>query len=736
MAYYELTQRTLQSQRSPYGKVLRESPDLLRSVIMNEKAKVQFFALDKRIIRHLAKNPNKIKEFTEALRSGVKAKFDHVLGKLGEAVSIKNVLKAQADRIARGYSYALEQIKDLPSASRKLFRGSKETAAKKWAQLVEAFKAEKGFKIDAGTLNKLVELKNPQKIRNLLVRSGLPLEKVETKLLQEGIEKIIKAEDAIEIQEVVQRLAGKSNIKVLFSPQASRLVRYLRYGARGLAGAGVLLGAGFAGYSFYQAYETDIRGKRNLLLARGGVWGGMAAADASLLAGEITGAVGGATSLAVTAALLPPVYMTEGAIESALEGYKTIDEWKATDETLLVHEWISTGGMSAGEMYRRAAWATSPLLRILLPEQSKAITKEHQETREKIAKAILMKEEVDEKVIEDRLHYLKEMHNYSPPKIYQQAVKILAESRHYASIMQERRRAKAVSAPDLIIGNINLLNKRFDKPGKQEIEEMLLNFQQEKLANIDPKHRKNFDKLSTGALMDLLYQMKIHSETSEVILTSYQSQFLDDLENYLIVERKINLIFEYIKRENMTPRPAKEIIALSEKFERDIDKVDFESRFEGISDSPEAYALYKLATFHGYVGRQSTSELKEFFREDNKNATGVYWDGEFWYLNEAGWNLDDKIGRVMDEAAMQKLIEYLEYEPDDIYGHRQDAMVDAYPVIDFSNQAEKAAQILRNAITEYPKIKKQEKPPAPKKQPVAAKKPSKEGRIEKASIAG
>ena len=730
------TQKLLRTQNSPFGKLLRENSDLLQGVMGNTEIRNQFFALDKRLVVHCAKDAEGGKEIVNALMSGDKTMIDSAIEKIGGKLGIKNALKAQAERVKNGMSYAMDTIEGLPASAKKMFRGAKESVAQQWDGLISKFNKTEGFKIELETLNSLAKNKNAAEIVEILKKQGLQTEKIDAKILEEAAQRIAKAEDAGSIAKEIEGLAKAAKTEALFSPKISRAAWALRWAGKGLgyglAGLGLLGGAYETGSSLYEAATTNVEGRRDVMLEKGALFGLDTGVNAlvvfsrfipatSILAGS-TGTVFGSSALAVVLpstvggaaafAIAPITYMGSSAIESKLEATKTANEWAAVNPTLLKHEWLTTGGESAGDLYRIATpFAAS----------RKEIDAEHQNTREKMVEAILRQE--DGEVDPDRLEFIRNRYKSTGYEKYDLSQMILMESRIYAEMMKNRRMQKAQGASEYLVGNLDLMDERFEKPGASEMGRMIDEYELNAMRGMDKRWKENFDRLSTGSLADLSFQIRNKAEKAEGGMSEGQIKFLVDVENYLKLKRNVNLGYEYAMRaHNKMEEISKEKLSdLLDRFDGTVVKNDLEKEVAKITDTPACYALCKMAEFFGYSGHQEIDELKSFFTEANKNALAVYWDGKSWYLNQAGWDRDNEIGAELNEDAITKIVKLLNKTPDDIFGHRQESVVDMWggPVVDLSSQALRCGMILEQALKDYPNLNKKAQQVPEKSPPIA-----------------
>jgi len=499
-----------------------------------------------------------------------------------------------------------------------------------------------------------------------------------------------------------------------------------------------VLGIAFVAYetgsSFYEAATTNVEGRRGVMLEKGALYGADTAANAAWMFGpRIMAALGvssvlpasgffaGAAPVAVPVlgtvtvsaagaasfAMIPIAYMGTSAIESKLEATKTANEWASVDPTLLRHEWMTTteDSISAGDRYR-------------LLSSRKTIDEEHKNTREKMVEALLLQE--DGEVNSDRLNFIRERYKSSGYEKADMNLQILRESRIYAEMMEGRQRQKDQGATEYLVGNLDLMDERFERPGAAEMGRMIDEYELNAIRSMDKRWKENFDRLSTGTLTDLAYQVRVKAEKAPGGVTETQLRFLTDAENYLKLKRNVHLGFEYAKRieTKMEEMSQEKLTAILDRFDETVARNDFEKEVAKITDSPACYALCKLAEFFGYSGHQEIEELKAFFNEAKKDALAVYWDGGNWYINEAGREFDDEIGPELNETTVQAMVNTFNEKSDDVFGHRQESIVDlpnfgsigsvsfGGSVVDLSNQARRCGMILEKALKDYPDLDK------------------------------
>lgn len=564
--------------------------------------------------------------------------------------------------------------------------------AKKWH---DGFEGHAGPKFRVGDLATLAKMDSPEAVEAALKAKGMG-----EAAAKEAAATIARTNDTMEIEEALKKAATAHGDVVKFSPAVGRLAKIARFGGAALSVAGFGFSAWQMGSALYEAHETDNADRRNILLGKAGLYGASVLVDGAevFLLGKslVTGAAAaGAGAVGAAAfALAPITYMGEAALESMQERTKTVEEWRATDERQLLHEWISTQGLSAGDAYRVFTSATELGL-------------EKGATREKIAAAVLLADEGAPAGAEpnpDRMHYLRVTSGFEPPVHYGAALDLLRDSRTYANIMTQRRQEMEQKKTDpghtFTVGGLNVLDPRFENPGAKEIDTLLRAFQRHALEQIPEELKTNFDAFSDRYLIDLYCggaSALYHPETTDA--TRGEAVFIAQLETYLTYRRRINLPREVIRwqeehRETVDVAGGRARLSMFQSNPSEALKEDLSRR----TLTKGVMALAQLGKFFGYTGYPEEDSLKAFFDETHKDAFGVYWNGEAWFLNEAGYERDDEMGPTLDEATVRRMIDRMREQPDDVIGSRSDSVVDLVENDTFKAQVSAMALALEQGL--------------------------------------
>ena len=218
----------------------------------------------------------------------------------------------------------------------------------------------------------------------------------------------------------------------------------------------------------------------------------------------------------------------------------------------------------------------------------------------------------------------------------------------------------------------------------------------------------NLKRMSTAYLIRLYVQMHLKlekgaSDESAINADPGLRQFLTAqmmaLAGYLKAGRGINLAFASRQPEFFGPKMSLDAIREHLKGFNDL-KNEAYLKFEKDNHSmtPALQALYRLGEYFGYVGEPTETGLKAFFSKETASFHGLYWNGSEWMLQERGMEFDDKLGPILSSAVIEKAIELMRENPDDILEHRQDAIfLDAY---DYTHEVRKMADTLENGLKE------------------------------------
>ncbi|MFH0820577.1 MAG: hypothetical protein V1908_02275, partial [Candidatus Peregrinibacteria bacterium] len=489
-------------------------------------------------------------------------------------------------------------------------------------------------------------------------------------------------------------------------------------------------GAAVYGFQAYQAFaeagSTSNTERRGILLQKGGLYTAATGAEIGIaIASKVAlaaGAVGATTVIAAAAAPLPYVYMGEAALESKYEATKTAQEWVETESRQLIHDWISTTSLGAGEAYR-------------LGTNQAEIEREKKATNRKIAEALILQQQDPGKPADpDRLHYLEVICNFKPPANYRDAVGYLRDSRIYADLMSSRRKALSEQR-SIVIGAVELTDARFENPDAQAIGELLQANRGQEVTNITPELKKNFDSFSDRYLIDLCCESLTlqYAENSDV--TEAEKEFTRQLESYLTFVRGVDVCGAYNawmaikvdKREFDDASRAKigakarESMTQLQTNPSQVLRKDIEHH----TPNRAVYAVTDLARFFGYTGYPNEEALKLFFDKDHKGVYGCYWDGDEWCLNESGWEVDEDLGGELNDIVVRHMIRLMREDPDDVIETRQQAIVDVVSIHQFNNQVLQMADILEQGLKKEPVRLKALKPAS-----AVPSEPTAEGEIE------
>lgn len=470
--------------------------------------------------------------------------------------------------------------------------------------------------------------------------------------------------------------------------------------------AGVLIYGVRAIGSFIEAAKTDIEGRSGVAVAKGIE----NTAETGIAVASM--AVGGTAGLAVSAGAMPWAAMATNAIDSAYEKTKTPLEWaKETDPYQLVHEWLSSnanGGAGGGEyMTAGDAYRFSGL------EQGKA---EHTATRRKIVEALIMKEEGTEIANADRMHFMETICNFNPAPEYATCVQMLRDSKLYAGIQAARRNGIKENLAEYPLGGINLLDAKYENPGRAEVAELVLAVKKDAQESVDPMLRARLDSFGTTYLVELLEDAR-----QEIFsLNDEQKAFAIDLAEYLTFVRNVDtdLTIRKLDNERVVDHEvnaeivAQRINALSMGNQSEIDQY-FNEYKEKIEDNAACYALYQLAEYFGYSGYQNETGLKRFFTENRKGYFGVYWDGDEWCVNEQGAELDNEVGAELTTETVTAIITELRSDSGNILEHRADSVFYSEGETMYSEHVAKMASILEKGLKDYETVGKPKLPTSP-----------------------
>ena len=254
---------------------------------------------------------------------------------------------------------------------------------------------------------------------------------------------------------------------------------------------------------------------------------------------------------------------------------------------------------------------------------------------------------------------------------------------------------------------------------------------------VHPLLVQNFEQMENGELLDYYWQLNKYINQNQETITDNETYFRDQIENYLFYARKIEAnkacetkwaraVREEMLAMGEIPEDPEKLKQAQEKAVAKVMKnfdeaavlrmmaeieggqpLHFESTTKKITNNEACYALYQLAKTFGYIGIQNEEELKGFFNEERKGSLGIYWDGENWFVNEAGYEFDDEIGKELNRHTIEKFIQELRDKPDDRLEHRQDAVAFGMGEI-FEYKVLEMAEILEKSLGEYNEQHKKE----------------------------
>lgn len=579
-----------------------------------------------------------------------------------------------------------------------------------------------GAKFGTRDIMILAGYKDESKIAKYLTAKGLPQMRA-----AELAKQISQTDD---LGKIVGQLQAAGVEKAAFSSKLVALARYAKF-AGNAAMIGFTVYYGFETYHTYQQFsDSKNADRRGILGAKLGLMGGNLVLDTVGTAGLVAGTFGGSGAVAtgiaavggaagtISLGLLPATYIASGAIESMYERTKTIQEWMQTDRKKLIHDWMTTTHMGAGDLYRdffTGNWRKG----------SDQVMGEKQTTREKIVGAIIsMDENKRGEPNPDRLYYFKVMNNYTPPVNYKDALSLLRESKIYADIMKLRRgfllKKKKDPSFKFMMGNVDLTDSKYDKPDGGLVQDLIANYRLAALSNVPKNLMTNFSQFSDRYLIDLYCDTLTCTDGMPKDLTEEQLNFKYYLRNYLIAQRRVDVDKEYrdwlakiIAKSPDKKLPRSKIEELKNKGRRNMDKFlkrPNEALKEDLKNQPNQaeYTLYQVAKFFGYTGVAKEEPMKKFFDSAHAGEFGVYWSGSAWYMND-DYGLDDKMGSKLDDQTIKNILHEYKNDWQDIFASRSKALVDIGGSDTFKDQAQSIAKIMEKAMAKKfasPKILK------------------------------
>lgn len=559
-----------------------------------------------------------------------------------------------------------------------------------------------------------------------------------------NLAEVAKLEQELRTGTLVAEDAMRSSGKALEA--VSRLGKVgtaFKTGFRVAGGGLAVFGAGVSAYSaissFGEAWSTDVKGRKGLKYGESAMWAASTAVDALAVAGMV-GAEGWAVSAGSYAAapLAPIFYAGSKVFETLNEDTKTSAEWMQGDSReLLRHFYTTMNSCALGD-----AWISSVGL-------EKSRIKNQRESMHRIFRALIalqkdkgepslisimqdpkIEQKEKDRMIEARIKgNFSRYHEFyfneamvSGVQSYADAQRFIQEAQMFDDIMQKRDEAKKKGQTFTLIGKdksvFNLHLERYDitddgkiKPevGKQFNPSHVVQAYKEtivKLFEQDPVRKMNLDRMDSGYLL-MIYmqigatlqdkdpQMKKQLQADKGLAEDLYRQ-AKSIELYLETARGINMKFvgEYSK-----PEPRWSLKEIDEHL-TGIGSVTNETylKYEKkeYQMTPALNALYKLGEYFGYEGPPKEDQLKLFFKKEAASGQGLYWDGSEWMLQERGYEFDDSFGSELNSNMIEKIIERMKEQPDNILEHRNDSVfLDAH---DYSNEVMKMAKVLEDGL--------------------------------------
>ncbi len=680
---------------------------LFENTAVGQKAVDHFLAIDSQVLKIMQKE-KALGQLSEHFKN-----FSTKQGEIVEMVKLYEGKLGIKGKMAR-------QLGKMKAGLYDKIGESTEEIAKKGKEAVRRFR---GVRVTASHIDELGKIKDFKQVEKLLSNQGVEVEKW-------AIRAIAKTDNLDEIKVILRKATQQSGQYVRFVRGAgavAKAIRILKPVSAVTFGAAAFIGAGF---DFYSAANTDNKKKQSLYLQKGGI---SAVAGTAEVATMVVAGAASTSAAVVGFAAAPYVYMSDTAYESALEHETEPKEWAQNyDYGTLMHHWASTGKKySAGDSYRAVfTFATRD-----------SIIAEHEEIKGNIVKALILTEGIRfEREDEYRAKYMEVVHDFQGSSDYSKAKGRLHESRLFATAINEREKLKKQGVEHFQLGKIDLMADEFEfeKMGIDQMIALRVNWEVfNKKESVHPLLAQKFEDMSDGELVDYYWQLNKYINQNQETITDNETYFRDQVESYLLYNRKIeaNKACEAkwaraIQNEmRLAGELPKDPVKLKQLEEKAIQKVmaDFDERAvlnviasietdqpmhfetvnEKITNNEASYALYQLAKTFGYIGIQNEEELKGFFNEERKGSLGIYWDGEEWFVNEAGWERDDSIGKDLNRHTIEEIIRELRDKPDDRLEHRQDAVTFGMGEI-FEYKVMGMADILEKSLGEYGEKHKEE----------------------------
>lgn len=270
-----------------------------------------------------------------------------------------------------------------------------------------------------------------------------------------------------------------------------------------------------------------------------------------------------------------------------------------------------------------------------------------------------------------------------------------------------------------MLGNINLLDTKYEKPNGGQVQELLANQKIHALGKIPKGLRDNFNAFSDEYLINLYCRSYVYVNVNPGIEVGLSDkQFEVYLRSYLTFQRNVDVTKEFrnwvsqLKKKHPNKK-LKEILtsvkkngkSLMDKFKNKPN----ESLKDDLKNKPNQaeYAVYQVAKFFGYHGSAKEAALAKFFDQKHANVFGFYCAKGVWYTND-NYGLDEKAGSPLTVATVKNILN--EFEGDnwrDNFATRSTAIVDLGKDDTFKSQAQDIRSLLEKGLSKkLPQAKK------------------------------
>ncbi len=604
--------------------------------------------------------------------------------------------------------------------------------------LEQAQKTNKGITEARQALNKAEEAE--RKLKNL----SNELESLQTtKKALEGAEEGSKEAARLAKQlEQGQETAEETLVRALRATeeadQTSRIGRLwgkLKWGGKWLGRAGAVVGAGFsfweAGTSTYEAFTTDIEGRAGIEAANAAMWGINGTVDTAFVAG-LFGKGGpwlAKWSGRVWAPLAAGVYIGDKMLETMKEETMTIGEWaQSYPYDRLMHEWFTTyGHVSVGDAYITLLGIETvdesleakrknmyKIFQVLIAEQDINVLQALGEQRSRHE----IEELIAKKITKYHEFYFQEG-RMGQLKNYQSAQRFIADAETFNTIMQERDRLKRKGIKEFRIGSYNLMEARYDvRAAAPHVErhfspqDVVAEYQKQIMMPVEknPQLKKNLETMEAPYLIRLYIQAgkiiteweKGKWELDQQSVNTIRSH-MELIRVYMSVEKKYIFNLAVLKNQQflVPPMSPEELLRHLDAFDAKGAPAHQEFIEQNFDKRPGVRALYKLAQYFGYAGLQREEDLKSFFSEEKAAYQGIYWNGSEWYVQEAGNEFDENMGKELNYKTVSKIIAELFQNPNNILESRHESwFVPSEYTFDFGHQVRAMAEILQKGYNE------------------------------------